>query len=158
MKVAAANAIASLARICLTKLQLQWVAKDLIMEKNILFIYFWPSLMVIPVAVAKAAIKSGVARKKIERSICWTVKTKAWSICNYYAGINNQIKKQTKVVFADGEDENTLKVIAFKNSGLGNIFKTKVVKENLRRLVTEKTLILRLWTLLMTNEKYELPI
>ncbi|MDC3066256.1 phosphate acyltransferase, partial [Candidatus Pelagibacter sp.] len=36
-------------------------------------------------------------------------------------GINSQIKKtQKKVVFADGEDENTLKAaIAFKNSGLG---------------------------------------
>ena len=36
-------------------------------------------------------------------------------------GINSLIKKkQKKVVFADGEDENTLKAaIAFKNSGLG---------------------------------------
>ena len=36
-------------------------------------------------------------------------------------GINNKIKKNPKrVVFADGEDENTLKAaIAFKNSGLG---------------------------------------
>ena len=36
-------------------------------------------------------------------------------------GINNQIKKtQKKVVFADGEDEDTLKAaIAFKNAGLG---------------------------------------
>ena len=38
-------------------------------------------------------------------------------------GINNQIKKKTqKIVFADGEDENTLKAaIAFKNSKLGKI-------------------------------------
>ena len=36
-------------------------------------------------------------------------------------GINNQIKKnQKRIVFADGEDESTLKAaIAFKNSGLG---------------------------------------
>ena len=36
-------------------------------------------------------------------------------------GINSQIKKtQKRIVFADGEDENTLKAaIAFKNSGLG---------------------------------------
>ena len=36
-------------------------------------------------------------------------------------GINNQIKKnQKKVVFADGEDEETLKAaIAFKKGGLG---------------------------------------
>ena len=36
-------------------------------------------------------------------------------------GVNNYIKKkQKRVVFADGEDENTLKAaIAFKNSKLG---------------------------------------
>ena len=35
-------------------------------------------------------------------------------------GINNYIKKSKKIVFADGEDENTLKAaIAFKNSKLG---------------------------------------
>ena len=36
-------------------------------------------------------------------------------------GVNSHIKKrQKKVVFADGEDENTLKAaIAFKNSELG---------------------------------------
>ena len=50
-------------------------------------------------------------------------------------GINNKIKKNPKrVVFADGEDENTLKAaIAFKNSGLGIpilIAKDQIVKEN----------------------------
>ena len=50
-------------------------------------------------------------------------------------GINNQIKKTNKkVVFADGEDENTLKAaIAFKNSGLGRLFwllKKKWLKKN----------------------------
>ena len=54
-------------------------------------------------------------------------------------GINNQIKKTNKkVVFADGEDENTLKAaIAFKNSGLGTpilVAKEKVVKEKLREI------------------------
>ena len=35
-------------------------------------------------------------------------------------GVNSHIKKTKKVVFADGEDENTLKAaIAFKNSKLG---------------------------------------
>ena len=53
-------------------------------------------------------------------------------------GINNQIKKTNKkVVFADGEDENTLKAaIAFKNSGLGTpilVAKEKVVKEKLKK-------------------------
>jgi len=54
-------------------------------------------------------------------------------------GINSQIKKnQKKVVFADGEDENTLKAaIAFKNSGLGIpiiVAKEKVVKQRLKEI------------------------
>ena len=51
-------------------------------------------------------------------------------------GINSKIKKnQKKVVFTDGEDENTLKAaIAFKNAGLGVpiiVAKEKVVKQKL---------------------------
>ena len=54
-------------------------------------------------------------------------------------GINSQIKKnQKKVVFADGEDENTLKAaIAFRSNGLGNpilIGKKKIVKEKLKQI------------------------
>ncbi len=49
-------------------------------------------------------------------------------------GINTQIKKtQKRVVFADGEDENTLKAaIAFKSNGLGIpilIGKKEIVKK-----------------------------
>ena len=52
-------------------------------------------------------------------------------------GINTQVKKNQKtVVFADGEDENTLKAaIAFKNAGLGTpiiVAKEKVVKQKLK--------------------------
>ena len=54
-------------------------------------------------------------------------------------GINSQIKKtQKKVVFADGEDEKTLKAaIAFKNNGLGTpilIAKKELVKEKLKEI------------------------
>ena len=54
-------------------------------------------------------------------------------------GINSKIKKaQKKVVFVDGEDENTLKAaIAFKNSGLGIpiiVAKEKVVKQRLKEI------------------------
>jgi len=54
-------------------------------------------------------------------------------------GINSQIKKtQKRVVFAEGEDENTLKAaIAFKNSGLGTpilVAKEEKVKERLREI------------------------
>ena len=54
-------------------------------------------------------------------------------------GINNQIKKNPKkIVFADGEDENTLKAaIAFKSNGLGIpvlIGKKEIVKEKLKEI------------------------
>ena len=54
-------------------------------------------------------------------------------------GINSQIKKTKKrIVFADGEDENTLKAaIAFKNSGLGTpilVAKEETIKRRLKEI------------------------
>ena len=54
-------------------------------------------------------------------------------------GINSQIKKSKKrIVFADGEDENTLKAaIAFKNSGLGIpilVAKKETIKKKLKEI------------------------
>ena len=54
-------------------------------------------------------------------------------------GINSQIKKtQKRVVFAEGEDENTLKAaIAFKNGGLGVpilVAKKETLKERLKEI------------------------
>ena len=54
-------------------------------------------------------------------------------------GINSQIRKtQKRVIFADGEDENTLKAaIAFKNNGLGIpvlIAKKEIVKKKLKEI------------------------
>ena len=54
-------------------------------------------------------------------------------------GINSKIKKnQKRVVFTDGEDENTLKAaIAFKNAELGIpviIAKEKIVKQRLKEI------------------------
>ena len=54
-------------------------------------------------------------------------------------GINSFIKKnQKKIVFADGEDENTLKAaIAFKNSKLGEpilIGKESKIKEQIKKI------------------------
>ena len=54
-------------------------------------------------------------------------------------GINSQIKRnQKRVVFADGEDENTLKAaIAFQKSGFGIpilVAKEKVVKDRLKEI------------------------
>jgi len=127
MKIAAANAIAALARedvpdevaAAMGGGERPKYGKEYIIPST-----FDPRLIsVIPVAVAKAAIKSGVARKKIEDFEIYKeqLKQRLDPSVTILQGINNQIKKtQKRVVFADGEDENTLKAaIAFKNGGLG---------------------------------------
>ena len=144
MKIAAANAIASLAK---KRVPDEVVAamggdrpiygKDYIIPST-----FDPRLIsVIPVAVAKAALKSGVARKKIENFEIYSdqLKQRLDPSVTIMQGINSQIKKnQKKVIFTDGEDENTLKAaIAFKNSGLGIpiiVAKEKIVKQRLKEI------------------------
>jgi len=144
MKVAAANAIASLARETVPDEvaaamggERPKYGKEYIIPST-----FDPRLIsVIPVAVAKAAIKSGVARKKIKDFDIYKeqLKQRLDPSVTILQGINNQIKKtQKKVVFADGEDENTLKAaIAFKNSNLGIpilVGKKEKIKERLKEI------------------------
>ena len=144
MKIAAVNAIASLAK---KRVPDEVVAamggdrpkygKDYIIPST-----FDPRLIsVIPVAVAKAALKSKVARKKIKNFEIYAEKLKQRldPSVTIMQGINSQIKKnQKRVVFTDGEDENTLKAaIAFKNTGLGIpiiVAKEKVVKQRLKEI------------------------
>ena len=144
MKIAAANAIASLAR---ERVPDEVVAamggdrpsygKDYIIPST-----FDPRLIsVIPVAVAKAAMKSGVARKKIENFETYSeqLKQRLDPSVTIMQGINNQIKKnQKKVVFADGEDEETLKAaIAFKKGGLGVpiiVAKEEIIRKKLKEI------------------------
>ena len=145
MKVAAANAIAELARedvpdevaAAMGGGERPKYGKEYIIPST-----FDPRLIsVIPVAVAKAAIKSGVARKKIDNFEIYREKLKQRldPSVTILQGINNQIKKtQKRVVFVDGEDENTLKAaIAFKNGGLGIpilVGKKEKVKERLKEI------------------------
>ena len=144
MKIAAANAIASLAR---ERVPDEVVAamggdrpsygKDYIIPST-----FDPRLIsVIPVAVARAAMKSGVARKKIENFETYSeqLKQRLDPSVTIMQGINNQIKKnQKKVVFADGEDEETLKAaIAFKKGGLGVpiiVAKEEIIRKKLKEI------------------------
>ena len=144
MKIAAANAIAYLARervpdevVAAMGGERPKYGKEYIIPST-----FDPRLInVIPVAVAKAAIKSGVARKKIDNFEIYSeqLKQRLDPSVTIMQGINSQIKRtQKRVVFADGEDENTLKAaIAFKNSGLGVpilVAKDKVVKQRLKEI------------------------
>jgi len=145
MKVAAANAIATLARedvpdevaAAMGGGERPKYGKEYIIPST-----FDPRLIsVIPVAVAKAAIKSGVARKTIKDFEVYKeqLKQRLDPSVTILQGINNQIKKtKKKVVFADGEDENTLKAaIAFKNGGLGIpvlVGKKDKIKERLKEI------------------------
>jgi len=126
MKVAASNAIAKLARedvpdevVAAMGGDRPKYGKDYIIPST-----FDPRLISeIPAAVAKAAMESGVARKDIKDFEIYKeqLKQRLNPSVTIMQGINSYIKKnQKRIVFADGEDENTLKAaIAFKNSKLG---------------------------------------
>ena len=144
MKVAAAHAIAKLARedvpdevVAAMGGDRPHYGKDYIIPST-----FDPRLIsIIPSAVAKAAIKTGVARKKIENFDTYQeqLKQRLDPTVTIMQGINSYIKKnQKRIVFADGEDENTLKAaIAFKNSKLGIpilIGKKEKIKEQIKKI------------------------
>ncbi len=144
MKVAAAHAIANLAKedvpdevVAAMGGDRPHYGKDYIIPST-----FDPRLIsIIPAAVAKAAMKSGVARKKIENFELYQeqLKQRLDPTVTIMQGINGYIKKnQKKIVFADGEDENTLKAaIAFKNSKLGIpilIGKEEKIKEQIKKI------------------------
>jgi len=144
MKVAAAQAIAALARedvpdevVAAMGGERPKYGKEYIIPST-----FDPRLISeIPAAVAKAAIKSGVARKEIKNFEIYKdqLKQRLDPSVTIMQGINSQIKKtQKRIVFADGEDENTLKAaIAFKNGGLGIpllVGKKEKVKEQLKNI------------------------
>ncbi|MDB9746783.1 NADP-dependent malic enzyme [Candidatus Pelagibacter sp.] len=144
MKVAAANAIANLARedvpdevVAAMGGERPHYGKDYIIPST-----FDPRLIsVIPAAVAKAAMDSGVARKPIIDFELYKdqLKQRLDPTVTIMQGINSYIKKnQKRIVFADGEDVNTLKAaIAFKNSKLGIpilIGKEEKVKEQIKKI------------------------
>jgi malate dehydrogenase (oxaloacetate-decarboxylating)(NADP+) len=144
MKVAAAHAIAKLARedvpdevVAAMGGERPRYGKDYIIPST-----FDPRLIsVIPAAVAKAAMDSGVARINIEDFDIYKdqLKQRLNTTVTIMQGINSYIKKnQKRIVFADGEDENTLKAaIAFKNSKLGIpilIGKESKIKEQIKNI------------------------
>jgi malate dehydrogenase (oxaloacetate-decarboxylating)(NADP+) len=144
MKVAAAKAIAELARedvpdevVAAMGGQRPKYGKEYIIPST-----FDPRLIsVIPAAVAKAAMDSGVARKSIDNFENYKdqLKQRLDPTVTIMQGINNHIKKnQKKIVFADGEDENNLKAaIAFKNSKLGIpilVGKEDKIKEQVKKI------------------------
>jgi len=144
MKVAAANAIAELARqdvpdevVAAMGGDRPKYGRDYIIPST-----FDPRLISeIPVAVAKAAMDSGVARKDIKDFEIYKeqLKQRLNPSVTIMQGINSYIKKnQKRIVFADGEDKNTLKAaIAFKNSKLGIpilVGKKEKIKEQINEI------------------------
>ena len=144
MKVAAANAIAKLARedvpdevVAAMGGDRPKYGKDYIIPST-----FDPRLIsVIPAAVAKAAMDSEVSKKDIKDFEVYKdqLKQRLNPSITIMQGINSHIKKnQKRIVFADGEDENTLKAaIAFKNSKLGIpilVGKKDKIKETIKEI------------------------
>ena len=144
MKIAAAHAIAKLAKedvpdevVAAMGGDRPHYGKDYIIPST-----FDPRLIsIIPAAVARAAMETGVARKEIENFDVYQeqLKQRLDPTVTIMQGINGYIKKNhKKIVFADGEDENTLKAeIAFKNSKLGTpilIGKEEKIKEKIKKI------------------------
>ena len=144
MKVAAAKAIALLARedvpdevVSAYGGDRPKYGKDYIIPST-----FDPRLIsVIPSAVAQAAIKSGVARKKIEDFDNYRdqLTNRLDPSMSLMQGINAKVRKNPKkVIFAEGEDENMLKAaIEFGKNKLGTpilIGTEKRIKEQLKKI------------------------
>ncbi len=144
MKVAAANAIALLARenvpdevVSAYGGDRPRYGKDYIIPST-----FDPRLIsVIPSAVAKAAMESGVARKNISDLELYKdqLTNRLDPTMSLMQGINAKVRKNPKrVIFAEGEDENMLKAaIEFGRNKLGTpilIGAEKRIKEQLRNI------------------------
>ena len=144
MKVAAAKSIALLARENVPDEVVSAYGGDRPMygKNYIIPSTFDPRLIsVMPAAVAEAAVKSGVARKKIEDFDLYKdqLSNRLDPSMSLMQGINAKIRKNPKrVIFAEGEDENMLKAaIEFGKNKLGKpilIGAEKRIKEQLKKI------------------------
>ena len=98
-------------------------------------------ISIIPAAVAEAAIKSGVARKKIKDFDLYKdeLTNRLDPSMSLMQGINAKVRKNPKrVVFAEGEDKNMLKAaIEFGKNKLGTpilIGAEKRIREQLKKI------------------------
>ncbi|RPH02584.1 MAG: NADP-dependent malic enzyme [Candidatus Pelagibacter sp. TMED153] len=144
MKIAAAEAIALLAREDVPDEVVSAYGGDRPKygKNYIIPSTFDPRLIsVIPLAVAKAAMKSGIARKKIKDFEIYKdeLTNRLDPSMSIMQGINAKVRKNPKkVIFAEGEDENMLKAaIEFGKNKLGTpilIGAEKRIKEQLKKI------------------------
>jgi len=144
MKIAAANAIAELARADVPdEVAAAYGGRRLRYgPEYIIPVPFDPRLIVkIPAAVAKAAMESGVARKPLsdmaayERTLRARLDPTSDSLELIFERVRNNPRR---VVFAEGEDERTIRAaIQFKAAGYGTpvlIAREEVVREKIAQL------------------------
>jgi malate dehydrogenase (oxaloacetate-decarboxylating)(NADP+) len=99
-------------------------------------------------AVAEAAMKSGVARKKIEdlNAYQFQLSARLDPSAGLFQMVTNAVRaKPKRVVFAEGEEDSVIRAAAaFQNSGMGKallVGRPDVVKQGLRRAGLDATLI-----------------
>ena len=126
MKIAAAQAIAALAREDVPdEVDAAYSGRRLRYGRDyIIPVPFDPRLIVaVPTAVAKAAMESGVARRPIVEMDAYRAELSAWldPTAAFLQLIFERVREQPKrVVFAEGEEEKSIRAaLAFRNAGFG---------------------------------------
>lgn len=142
MKIAAAEALAELARKHVPAEVIKaYGGKEMKFGPNYIIPTPFDSRLihVIPVAVAKAAVKSGVAKKPIKDWDEYTKQLKARQdpSVNSLGAIFEQLERSPKnIIFAEGEQENIIRVAAmWRDHGYGTpilVGKESTIKENLK--------------------------
>jgi len=148
MKIAAARAIAELARqpvpeeVAAAYGKSQQFGRDYIIPAP-----FDPRLMeVVPAAVARAAMTSGVAQKPIEDFDAYrhALKSRLNPTTSVLTSVYEEVKSNPKrVIFAEGEEEVVLRAaIQFRDFGYGTpvlVGRTQAVRDKLAELGVENT-------------------
>ncbi|MBL6664912.1 MAG: NADP-dependent malic enzyme, partial [Rickettsiales bacterium] len=143
MKIAAAEALAKLAREHVPHEVIKaYGGKEMKFGANYIIPTPFDARLIhtIPVAVAKAAVKSGVAKKPIKNWDEYTKELKARKdpSVNSLGAIFEELERSPReVIFAEGEQENIIRVAAmWRDHGYGKpilIGKEKIIKENLEQ-------------------------
>ncbi len=149
MKMAAANALAALAREDVPdEVALAYRGpRPTYGSEYIIPVPFDPRLISrVSSAVAEAAIKSGVARREIKdmESYRYALSARLDPAASLFQSITAAVRANPKrVVFAEGEEEAVIRAAAaFQNSGLGQpilVGREEIIRERVKRLGAETT-------------------